>query len=100
MPSVVSLSDILPTGFVGHFVMNRLELKKKLGSMTVFLLFIIYFTSCNASIDDTSKFAGGHTKAFWKSAVEIASPYPRGFKGTPSWWMKGNFSSGSRIKTS
>ena len=39
----------------------------------------------------TPKFVRGHTNAFWKSAVQIALSYPRGFTDTPCWWMKGKF---------
>ena len=38
--------------------------------------------TCNSSINDTAKFVYGHTEAFGKSAVEIAS-LTRGFKYKP-----------------
>ena len=67
MSSVASLSDILPMSFVGHFVVDRLQLKKKKKS----------------GIDNDVlmfSFVHGRTEAFMEISRGNCITDPRGFK--------------------
>ena len=84
MSSVASLSDILPMSFVGHFVVDRLQLKKKKKKKKKES--IMMFLCSHLFMDER--------KRLWKSAVEIASPTREDLKIRPADRCRGYFSSG------
>ena len=70
MSSVASLSDILPMSFVGHFVVDRLQLKKKKKKK-------------KKGIDNDVlmfSFVHGRTEAFMEISRGNCITDPRGFK--------------------
>lgn len=86
---IASLSNILPTGFAGHFVGNSLEkVRDRWMGSCCFLYFLkfdkkkfkerdavvkalgrsIQDTTCNTSIDDTVQFVYGHTEVLMETS--------------------------------
>ena len=100
--TIASMPNILPTGFVVQFEMDRLIVQKKVSDL-VFFLFIFdkmekfkergavvkalkqsnQDTSYNMSIDDTVKFVYGHKEAFTEISRGNCITGPTGFKNKP-----------------